>query len=357
MALATNLAVGDALPANLNATNAAINSAKAGVIYADDYATIADALSAAASGGIPRVVLNPTGTYTISSTLTVPAEVELDGGGRNATSLAVGLNQLRAEIRASAALDPMISLGSYSSLSGVWLNGNATAAGAIQAVDVVRPKIEDCLIEDFTDYGIRCGGVLYPVLRNNVMTQIDGYGLDALQSYGSDYYGINVGVSENNEYKGLLGHIRLEGILTSLSDDFESTGFDGSYVIEVGASVQSQLTMIGPYFELTADAASPLIAIRLNTSASLTLIGGQAFGNASDSTDQFINCNNPDMLTVQGCKIQRFAVVYEGTLDSTTDVVIAGNYYSNNTLINGLTGLDVTNSGLIVLAGTRLGVS
>ena len=356
MNIKDNYVVGDDLPNALNTTANAVNLATQYVLFADNYASIQDALNTAKTNGIPRVILDPTKTYSISSTLTIPDEICLDGGGYNRTSLAGGLTQPRAKISASAVLNPMISMGAYTRLEGLWIDGNNNAVCGVQCIDEVRPHIENCFIDDFSLYGVQFSGVLFATLRNNYIYNVSGYALDTLQTLGSAYYGVNVGVSEGNEYKGDLGAIRLEGILTSISDDFEfSTDFTGSHIIEVGNSVQSQLTMISPYFELTPTGSYN--TIYLHTSASLSIVGGQAFGNVNNNNDVFVYCNSPDIVNISGSKFHRYSVVYEGTLGATSDVNIMGNFYENNTLINGLTGLGSTNSGLVILPGTRLGVT
>lgn len=325
------------------------------IIYADDEPDIATALLKAEQFGIPRVILNPTGMYEISETLVIPPEIELDGSGRGLTSNAPISVQNRAEIIATTSLDPMIRLSNFSSVCGCKINGDMVAIGAIYAKDTIYNNIFDNLVCRVLDYGLKFGGCLFTSIKSNSFNQIGGYSLDALRAYGdTGYYGINVGISERNEWKGNKGHVRFEGILTSVSDDFEGFGVDGA-LVTIGGTVQSQLVMYHPYFEIKTG-AFPIKAIRLNLDSHLSVHNAQAIGDANDPLAVFVECDKATQLSVTDSIVKRFGTVFSGTFRPTASVHIAGNIYANYQTLNGFSNLADVDSALCVWPGTKIGV-
>ncbi len=325
-------------------------------VYADDEPDIKTALAKAAEYKIPQVKLNPANTYEIAETLVIPPEVELDGGGRGVTSNAPTSVQGRAKIVTTALLDPMISLSHFSSIRGCKVNGEMKAIGAIFAKDVIYNNIYDNLICRVTDYGLKFGGCLFPVIRQNTFNQIGGWGIDALQEYGdTGYYGINAGLSERNEYKGNKGLMRIEGILTSLSDDFETSARENPIVI-VGGAVQSQLVMYAPYFEISKS-SYPMKVVRVTADSHFTLSGGQAYGSILDVDGVFLEASNAAHLDVTGTVIRRFATVFKGTVRATASIRIAGLRLSDYTVANGFTNLADAETVFCVWPGTKIGAT
>lgn len=328
-------------------------------VFADEYDSLQDAVDAAAAQKLPRVILNPTKTYTISQTLIIPPEICIDGGGRGLTSLASTSPRLRARIVASGALDPMIQLSHFSSLCGCYIDGGNVAIVAIFGQDTNYNIIQDNMIAR-CGTGIKFGGALFTTLRNNLLSNISGYGLDALDAYSANpenvYYGVNVCLSERNEYKGAEGLVRVEGILTSIADDFESDAVSGAAMIEIGGTVQSQAVFIAPYIEVKKGDSS-ITVFRLENSTRVSIRDGQAYGDTLDTEAVFVSCNRPATLNVSGMVIARFATVYAGEILPTLgNVSIHGNIYRDATIINALANLGNAESVLMVLPGTKVGI-
>lgn len=325
------------------------------VIYTDDEPSIQAALDKAARYKIPQVKLNPTVTYEISETLIIPAETELDGGGRGLTSNAPTSPQHRAKLLAVGALDPMIRLSHFATVRGCKIDGNMRAVGAVLAQDVIYTNVYDNLICCVTDYGLRYGGCVFATIKSNTFNQIGGYGLDALKAHGTTgYYGINVGISERNEWKGARGLMRLEGILTSVSDDFE-TAATPEPVVTVGGAAQSQLVMYAPYFEISKSAQYTIRAIRVTADSHLTLSGGQAYGHVADPNAIFLEAQQAAHLDITGAIIRRFATVFSGTVRATASVHIAGLRMTDYTLANGFTNLAGAETVFCAWPGAKVG--
>lgn len=327
------------------------------IVYADDYASLAAAVDAASAAGVAEVRLNPASTYTLTDTLIIPPETRLNGGGLGYTSLGAGAVRHRAHLVAGAALDPMIRLSNTASLTGCWVDGNSRAVGAIYAKDTVNNVISDNFIDDFTAYGIRLGGCLFTTLKRNYTYAVDGYGLDALQAYGdTGYYGVNVCLSERNEWQGARGAMRVEGILTSLSDDFESgaAAFDTA-CITVGGTVQSQVVMIAPYIELHRTTYTNVLrAIHVGPDSDFALYGGQAFSTLADTNDVFVETDRAAALHVTGSKLARWSSVFSGTLRPTATVVLH-NRYQDCAVLNGFDDLSSAAAVLAIWPGQQIG--
>lgn len=309
-------------------------------IYADDEPDIQTALNKAQQYKRSRVVFTPGKTYQISQALVVPVEVTLDGGGYGFTSLAPYATHNRARLLAAEQLDEMIKLSHFSGVRGCWLDGAGQATGGIFGQDTFYNAIEDNFFTRFTSYGLKFGGCLFSTIKRNGFSLIAGYALDALRSYGNTgYYGINVGVSELNNYQGAVGAIRLEGILTSISDDFEAI-CNGGPIIQVAGTVQSNLDLISPYFELKPGVGE-MIAIDVLNSGSVSVQNCRAYGSTEEQGAIFMRVTAPHRISVTNSIIARFATVFMGTMTSSSDVSIFGNRYENYSTLN---GFDLTNA-------------
>lgn len=325
-------------------------------IYADDEPDLATALAKAALHKRPRVILSPGATYPISQTLTIPVEVELDGGGRGCTSLADYASRSRAQIVTDKPLDPMIQLSHFSGVRGCYINGARAAVGAIYGKDTFYNVIRDNLITRFTGYGLKFGGALFTTIKRNGFALIDGIGLDARKEYGTQgYYGINVGISERNEYKGAVGAMKIEGILTSITDDFEGGGRSEFAYVEVGGAVQSTLNLYAPYFELSRY-THPIKAIKVDNSSHLVIRDCKAYGQVVDPEAVFLELFRVGTIHISGSVIERFATVFTGSVLSNSNVAIFANRYRNFATLNGITGLDIAESVFCVWPGDRIGV-
>lgn len=298
--------------------------------YADD---IQAALDAAETAKIPVVRLNPTKTYNITTTINIPAEIMLDGGGRNNTSRgATAVNNI-AKIQATSDITgAMVSLSDFSGIQGCWIDGNGqTVDRAIDAVNasgiVIRPRIVDNFIDDVTD-GIRLGGATYYYIARNGFYMISGIGLDALASYSGVLYGMNVGITELNEFKGDTGHVRFEGIWTSISDDFE--GAPTTANIENGSGVSSYATLIEPYSE------SSRIFYKSSGTVSLRIVGGYISGTGLAGSNCFNFDTPPARVRINGGFYTKYETMFAGTIPTGGFVVDKSTTFSNYTDI----GLD-----------------
>ena len=327
-------------------------------IHVDNYGgDIAAALAQASTDGVAIVKCAVDTEYTISSTLTIPAGVTLDLGAETVTTSGVNSAQLGATIRATAQLDPMISMGYESGIQGGFLNGGSGGPGTralvgIQCDDVNYVRIKNMHINRLDGTAIKMGGVLFPHIEGCAIgPTLTGYGLDALASYSTLglLYGINVGVSRMNEWKGDSGAIRLEGQLLSMSDDFEDGNVDAATaVIEIGDNVNSQMTLVHPYFELTSGTVD-LTAIEVGNSCSVAIYGGQAFGD-NDPNSTFLNCTAAANISVIGSVIRRFATGFSGTLSVISNINVSGNRIEDTTSTWGIsTNLAQVQSALIMV--------
>lgn len=313
-----------------NADHLALHRRYNAAIYADDYDSIQAALDAASARNIPVVYLNPASAYDVDSTLTIPQGVTLDGG-------AVSGGSGGAELRATAALDPMITLGGwYTGVRGCTLNGNYQASVGVMIPGVHSTLLEHNYIKNFPDpagAAVRAGGALYSTFRRNIVSNCAGYGLDALNAYSSDpeatYYGINHGLSEQNVWGAKMGGMRVEGLLTSICDDFELR-LDGEAAVVVGGTVSTTLNMQTPYFELSLGNAAALIGIKQNGSSRIHINGGQIFGESIDSPGSVAILSQTGYgMTVIGMVFARWETALKGAVATAMPLLVGGNYFTN----------------------------
>lgn len=291
-------------------------------VNADDYNSIPLALAAAVSLNKPIVYLTPAKIYTINAAFTIPQGVTLDGGGRGVG----GYNG--AIIKAGVVMDYMVQLAQYSQLTGCRIhanNGNATNGLLIQSN---FPSVTNCYFESFTNASgavFKCGGSLYPRFEHNVIANAAGWALDALNSYSptplATYYGINHGESRGNVWGGRKG-VRVEGLWSSYNDDWE-IALDGTAALTVGDTIQSQVNLYAPYFEISKGLASALVAIEVKGSARLALWGGEAYGDNSVGS---IFCKSATAYGISnvGIALNRFEKGFSGALANNAPVVIGG---------------------------------
>lgn len=297
-------------------------------LHADDYDSIQAALDDAALRKLPTVYLNPASTYDLSTTLSIPDGVTLDGGGRF-----LGAAN-RATLRATTALDPVVELGNYSRIVGCRLDGNGRAVTGVlvqRNFNVIDANWIQGLIAGGA--AIKAGGALYTRLTQNAVSNCAGYGLDALNTYSlnpqATYYGINHGYSEENVWGARMGGIRIEGLLHSNTDDFELT-LDGEAVVTVGGAVQSQVKFTQPYLELTAGSTEALTAFLVKGSARVDIQGGQAYGQSKDlASSVFLRSQTAYGLNVQGVVINRWQKGFTGTVANNAQMFVAGNTFIN----------------------------
>lgn len=306
-------------------------------IYADDYDSIQAALDAASARNIPVVYLNPASAYDVDSTLTIPQGVTLDGG-------AVSGGSGGAELRATAGLDPMIALdGWYAGVRGCNFNANYQAVVGILIDTVHYSLIERNWFQRFVAGGaaIKAGGALYTTLRRNIVSNCAGYGLDALNAYSSvpeaTYYGINHGLSEQNVWGAKMGGMRVEGLLTSICDDFELR-LDGEAAVVVGGTTSTTLNMQTPYFELSLGNAAALIGIKQYGSTRIHINGGQIFGESIDSPGSVAILSQTGYgMTVIGMVFARWETALKGAVATAMPLLVGGNYFTNCNTISDMT--------------------
>jgi hypothetical protein len=273
-------------------------------VYADDYDSLQDAVDDAAARKLTTVHLNPASTYDLNQTLVLPANVRLHGDGAGFRS--------GAKLRATAALEPMVELGDSSALVGCFLDGNNKAHVGARLIGTRFNTLEGNTFANFPDpdgAAVRAGGALYTRLTGNFCSAVAGYGLDARKDYapGIGYYGINVGASTMN----IWGTLRLEGILTSVSDSFETVVNRAAPVVDVGGTVQSKLSLIEPYFELKRGTHS-ITAIKVNYSAKLNVSGGEAYCNDIYTDSTFLHFDRGTSMHIAGITVGRFHTLFAG---------------------------------------------
>ena len=290
---------------------------RSGAVCVDDYASIQDALDAAADTAVPVVLCNPAVTYEITETLHVPAEVVLDGGGGNSSGAGATGVRFRAHIVAVAPLDVMIELGDFSGVRQLWIDGAHNASVGISAVNPagirIRPSITDNMIRR-VGTGIKLGGAIYFRIKRNAFNSIADIGLDALAEYSGTYFGANVGVSEQNEYKGGRYQMRLEGILTSISDDFEGGVTVAN--IAIAGTHSTYFTLIDAYSE-----ASGKFLLTETRSADIRMLGGYIDGNNEAGSVAFDLDMVPDSIHLSGVRATQFSRVFAGTIPTKAFVV------------------------------------
>ena len=135
-------------------------------------------------------------------------------------------------------------------------------------------------------YFIRGGSWLYSSIRQCSFNH-DPYAIYLLESEssGSAYYGLNVGVIAENYFNGLRA-IKIEGICQIVSNAFEGQLAEGNGFVDIGDSYQSQIDVIGCYWECSAGDV-PMRAIYYGTSCRGRVENNQIFGAGKTESSSY----------------------------------------------------------------------
>lgn len=285
-------------------------------IYVDDYDSVAAAITAATNAGITRILFTPGASYDIDVTISVPAGMQLVGGG----SFGIG----GAILNVTAGIDAAVTLATQAGAHGIDIDGNnLTNIGFALTGD--RHVLRDNKIRSigadaaYDGVAVQCNGILYPFFERNQTQTINGWAIKGLATDGPAYYGINVGLSQMNIWAGTAGSMYLEGVFTSISDDFEMSPHVA--VIKVG-DIAGRIQFYTPYFEIAKRDVYPVV-IEINGSGRVLLHGGSAFGDA-DAADRgdFVKMNSAYQLQIENMFISRFAKLVSGASANNARLVV-----------------------------------
>lgn len=299
------------------------------VVFANEYASVQAALDAASAGGLHTVLLDAAETYDITAPLSVPTGVTLDGDG--------------ALIRAATAMDTMIVMASYATITRCRIGGgNGLATNGVYLSHISERLVDNRFVNFANADGavIKAGGALYSWLERNYVLGAAGYALDALNIYsptpGATYYGMNVFTAMGNAWGGRKG-VRIEGFGQSRGDTWE-LALDGGCALQVGANIQSHLSIDGAYFELTRGLATELIAVRIMGSARVSLNACQIYG-ALGETGMALHCNTAYGIGMTNCVVNRWQTGIGGIIANNGQVMVGGNQFLNTDTPEALSNL------------------
>jgi hypothetical protein len=264
-------------------------------IYVDWFAAdIAAALLEAGVSGSRNVELNPSTTYTLTSGITIPQEVTLNGKGRS-TDATAG-TQSRARIVDGGALNPMITLGGWGArVTGCEIDGNDAANIGISASSQAYTTVDDNLFVTFNGAAsvIKYTQCLYPKVVGNVfLATCDVLCIDGT-AVGASYYGMNHGYLRDNAAYSPGGFLHFNGKVTSINDDVEM-GTPTAPAWKLATTHQSELTMIGPYYEGGSDVNG---TIDCGNSGKVYIFGGEWYGDGG-AGDIWLKVAAPQALVI-----------------------------------------------------------
>lgn len=237
--------------------------------FSDDIAT---ALAYANTNNIPVVKLQAGQTYTLSSKITIPAQVTLIGVEGN-TALA-----RRPIIETNNAIT-MIEFGGWSAgLKGVFVDGNNAASIGVHVNNQAFTNIEDVTFFQFgaSAVALKYTQSLYPTLKRVLFSGVSGTQIDATD-FGGSYFGINDGYFEQIWCQGSGRALRLNGKLTAVNFNVENTTTLAVPNISIAEDFQSELSIYGGYYE-GASSANGFIA---PNGGKIYLYGGQYHGDGA----------------------------------------------------------------------------
>jgi len=194
---------------------------------ADDTAAFTAALTASTA------VYVPPGTYKITSTLAVPNNTTLYGAGRGTSKLLHGFN------------GDMMTLGNYSGLSGLWLDGQGgtyTGQGVVINNGVGRQNITNCRITDFNAaclYFYSQGGMQCSVF-DLIASQTNG-------ATGTGNFAIviqDTGTTESGAFPRKFSHIETNGFCSFSFGSSNNTYVSNSFLADLFYSLNSRATLI-----------------------------------------------------------------------------------------------------------------
>lgn len=194
---------------------------------ANDTAAFVAALAAS------KAVYVPPGTYKITSTLSVPDNTTLYGAGRGASKLVHTFS------------GDMMTLGNYSAISDLWLDGQGSlysGQGVVINNGVGRQRITGCRITDFNAaclYFYAQGGAQCSVI-DLIASQTNG-------ATGTGNYAIviqDTGSVESGAYPRKFSHIETNGFCSFSFGSSNNTYITNSFLADLFYSLNSRATLI-----------------------------------------------------------------------------------------------------------------
>lgn len=194
---------------------------------ADDTTAFVNAIASSTA------VYVPPGSYKLTSTLVVPNNTTLYGAGRGTSKLLHAFN------------GDMMSLGNYSGLSGLWLDGQgATYSGQGVVINngVGRQSITNCRITDFNAaclYFFAQGGMQCSVI-DLITSQTNG-------GTGTNNYAIviqDTGSVESGAFPRKFSHIETNGFCSFSFGSSNNTYVSNSFLADLFYSLNSRATLI-----------------------------------------------------------------------------------------------------------------
>lgn len=290
---------------------------------ADDTAAFNNALASSTA------IYIPPGTYKITSTLAVPNNTTLYGAGRGTSKLLHAFN------------GDMMTLGNYSGLSGLWLDGQGgtyTGQGVVINNGVGRQSITNCRITDFNAaclYFFAQGGMQCSVF-DLIASQTNG-------ATGTGNFAIviqDTGSVESGAYPRKFSHIETNGFCSFSFGSSNNTYITNSFLADLFYSLNSRATLIsncrlanqaalliqGNNHTIISCAITPQITIQ-TTCDNIALQG-----NSYNNLPIIDNANNSRNLLDSWRLAYTPALTSGGTAPSLGNGTIAGTYFRNGAI-------------------------
>lgn len=245
---------------------------------ADDTAAFTAAMAAS------KAVYVPPGSYKITSILAVPDNTTLYGAGRGASKLLHAFN------------GDMMTLGNYSGLSGLWLDGQGatyTGQGVVINNGVGRQSITNCRI---TNFNAAC---LYFFAQGG--TQCSVFDLIASQTNGATGTGNfaiviqDLGAPESGAYPRKFSHIETNGFCSFSFGSSNNTYITNSFLADLFYSLNSRATLISN--------------CRLANQLALTIQGNNHTIISSAITPQITIQTTSDNIALQGNSYNNLPII------------------------------------------------
>jgi hypothetical protein len=249
---------------------------------ADDTAAFNNALATSTA------IYIPPGTYKITSTLAVPNNTTLYGAGRGTTKLLHAFN------------GDMMSLGNYSGLHGLWLDGQGSTysgQGVVINNGVGRQSITNCRI---TNFNAAC---LYFFAQGG--TQCSVFDLIASQTNGATGTGNfaiviqDTGSVESGAFPRKFSHIETNGFCSFSFGSSNNTYVSNSFLADLFYSLNSRATLISN--------------CRLANQTALTIQGNNHTIISCAITPQITIQTNSDNIALQGNSYNNLPIIDNST--------------------------------------------
>lgn len=290
---------------------------------ADDTAAFNNALASSTA------IYIPPGTYKITSKLTVPNNTTLYGAGRGTTKLLHAFN------------GDMMSLGNYSGISDLWIDGQGgtySGQGVVINNGVGRQTITRCRITNFNAaclYFFSQGGMQCSVI-DLIASQTNG-------ATGTGNFAIviqDTGSPESGAYPRKFSHIETNGFCSFSFGSSNNTYITNSFLADLFYSLNSRATLIsncrlanqlaltiqGNNHTIISSAITPQITIQ-TTCDNIALQG-----NSYNNLPIIDNANNSRNLLDSWRLAYTPALTSGGTAPSLGNGTIAGTYFRNGAI-------------------------